>query len=144
MAQSGGRSSFESSDIVAETKSISGRRIEQERRQRNISQAKLGSKATLSTAWIRQLESGYARVTLEAHLACVDVLGLSLLVIFIPLLFLAHGRHFPAHLLFTDLRRLEVALIDFIVNWNVVKVQIALTGSRADEVNVWTGEEVSR
>lgn len=107
------------SHYLPDIKRLSGQRIEHERRRRGMSQTALGGKVGLGTTWVRQLESGHPKVRLDDHLICSDVLSISPLSIFIPLLFMFHGRHFPVHLLGGDLQRLEVMLLDFIVNWNV-------------------------
>jgi len=107
------------SQYLPDIKRLSGQRIEHERRRRGMSQTALGGKVGLGTTWVRQLESGHPKVRLDDHLICSDVLSISPLSIFIPLLFMLHGRHFPVHLLGGDLQRLEVMLLDFIVSWNV-------------------------
>jgi transcriptional regulator with XRE-family HTH domain len=124
------------STYLSEVKLLAGRRVEQERRSRGISQVQLGARAGLGPAWIRQMESGYPKVRLDDHLACFDVLKISPLVMLIPILFLLHGRHYPPHLLLGDLRRLEDALIDFIINWNVTDLRDAMLPTppiRADD-----------
>lgn len=107
---------------LPDIKCLSGQRIEHERRRKGMSQAALGAKVGLGTTWVRQLESGHPKVRLDDHLICSDVLSISPLSIFIPLLFMLHGRHFPVHLLGGDLQRLEVMLLDFIVNWNLTSL----------------------
>jgi len=130
-----------SPSYLSEVKLVSGRRVEQERRNRGMSQVQLGQRAGLGPAWIRQMEGGSPKVRLEAHLDCFDVLKISPLVLMIPILFVIHGRHYPPHLLLGDLKRLELALIDFIINWNVADIRDAMLPAHASREEGISGTE---
>lgn len=104
---------------LSEVKRLSGQRIEQERRRRGLSQAVMGSRIGVGTTWVRHIESGYPKVRLDDHFLCDDFLSISPLAIFLPLLFLIHGREFPAHLLLGNLKHLERAILDCVVNWHL-------------------------
>lgn len=116
-------------------KQISGKRVEVERRRRGISQVALGRAAGLGPTWIRHLEGGYAKVRLDDHLACLQILDTSSLSVFIPILFASHDRQFPAQLLMGDLKRLEVILIDAVVNWNLTNLQ-SMLGDADQRANI--------
>jgi len=126
---------------LPEVKSLSGHRVEQERRSRGMSQVQLGQRAGLGPAWIRQMGGGYPKVRLDDHLACFDVLKISPLVVMIPILFLMHGRHYPPHLLLGDLKRLNAALIDFIINWNVSDIRDAMLPAHASRDEAQMADE---
>ncbi|HUD95148.1 MULTISPECIES: helix-turn-helix domain-containing protein [Sphingobium] len=111
-------------------KAILGRRIELERRSRGMNQAGLGKHIGLGVAWVRNLEGGYPKVRLEQYFASLDTLGISVLTMCVPLLFIIHGRKYPPHLLFSDMRRLESAIIDFVIEWNVSDVKATLARDR--------------
>jgi len=111
---------------LAPVKQISGRHIELERRRQGLSQVTLGHKAGLGPAWLRHLEGGDTRVRLDDHLGCLYNLDTSPLVVTVPMLFAAHGREFPPHLLSGDLKRLEILLIETVVNWNLENLRSLL------------------
>lgn len=126
---------------LSEVKRLSGQRIEQERRRRGMSQSLMGSRMGRGTTWVRQLESGYPKVRLDDHMLCDEILSLSPLTIFIPLLCLLHGRECPPHLLLGNLRHLESAIIDFVVNWHLGNLRGLLRQPPASALPEPSGDE---
>lgn len=114
-------------------KQVSGQRVEAERRRLGISQVALGRRAGLGPTWIRHLEGGYSKVRLEDHLVCLGILGVSPLALLLPILFAAHQRQFPQHILMGDLESLEPILIEAIIDWNVAGMRAMLEAQIPDD-----------
>lgn len=104
-------------------KQISGRRIEDERRRTGLSQGKLAQRVGIGVSWLREIESGNPKARLDDHLRCAYTLGISPSYIFIPLLFIEHGRSFPPQLLLGNLRPLEEQWLEFIIDRNIANIR---------------------
>jgi hypothetical protein len=93
----------------------------------------MGTRIGRGTTWVRQIESGCPKVRLDDHVLCYDFLSISPLAIFIPLLFLLHGRECPPHLLFGNLKHLEEAILNCVINWNLRNLRGLLHQQPSDE-----------
>lgn len=93
--------------LLEQLKEISGRRIEGERRRRFLTQRQFASRVRISVRWLREVESGNPVVKMDDHLRCAAALDLAPSYIFLPLLYQAHGRHFPVDVLYFDLADVE-------------------------------------
>jgi hypothetical protein len=113
--------------ILCFVKEVSGKRIEEARRRRRITQECFARDVGVSVRWLREVEAGNPASTLEDHLACSRFLKLPTGHILIPLLFFAHGMAFPQQLAFGDLADLERLCIDLIAERNLRKLTTQLT-----------------
>lgn len=104
---------------LAEIKQMSGRRIEDERRREGLTQSKLAKRVGLGVSWIREIESGNPRTRIDDHLRCALALGISPSIIFLPMLFHAHGLVFSPQLLAGNLHEFERQWLEFIVNLHI-------------------------
>lgn len=120
--------SVSGTSALALIKEISGKRIEDERRREGLTQSKLAKRVGLGVSWIREIESGNPRTKIDDHLRCTAALDISPSYIFIPLLFLAHGRPFVPQLLAGNLHDLERHWLEFIVNQNIADMRSVLAG----------------
>ncbi|WP_145205956.1 helix-turn-helix domain-containing protein [Sphingobium sp. B2] len=114
-----GDASEEGASILAEVKSISGRRIEERRRRHRITQRQLAADVGIGVRWLREIESGNPKSRFDDHIACAHALGLSAAHLLIPMLFLEHHMHFPRHFFIDDMHEIERLCIEFISNLNL-------------------------
>ncbi|WP_257555917.1 helix-turn-helix domain-containing protein [Sphingobium sp. CFD-2] len=119
MISSQGGAFDDKASILAEIKSISGRRIEERRRRHRITQEQLAADVGISVRWLREIEAGNPSSRFDHHLACADALGLSSAHFRIPMMFLEHKMHFPRQFLLEDLHEIERLFIEFISNLNL-------------------------
>lgn len=110
------QSTFHARDpsVLASIKAMSGKRIEDKRRQERITQEEFAARTGIGVRWLREIESGNPKCTLDDHFRCAHGLGLSTGHLWIPLLFLEHGMIFPKQLLLDELGELERLCIDLI------------------------------
>lgn len=111
-------------------KAMSGKRIEDERRREGLSQARLAQRVGLGVSWIREIESGNPKTRIDDHLRCSEALALPPSHIFIPLLFMAHGRAFTPQLLAGNLHELEREWVAFIIDHNIAGLRRVLAGNQ--------------
>jgi transcriptional regulator with XRE-family HTH domain len=116
MISSQGGAFEEGASILAEVKSISGRRIEERRRRHRITQQQLAADVGIGVRWLREIEAGNPKSRFDDHVACTHALGLSAAHLLIPMLFLEHHMHFPRHFFLDDMYELEARCIEFISN----------------------------
>ncbi|PZU64574.1 helix-turn-helix domain-containing protein [Sphingobium sp.] len=119
MISSQGGAFEEGASILAEVKTISGRRIEERRRRRRISQEALAADVGIGVRWLREIESGNPKSRFDDHFRCAHALGLSAAHLLIPMLFLEHHMHFPRQLLQDDMNELEERCIEFIASFSL-------------------------
>lgn len=101
---------------LEQIKHLSGRCIEERRRRGRITQEKLASDVGISVRWLRDIESGNPKPTIDDHLRCATGVGLTAGYMFIPLMFMEHEMDFPRDLLIGNLAELEASCIDAIRN----------------------------
>lgn len=126
-----GDASEEDASILAEVKSISGRRIEERRRRHRITQRQLAADVGIGVRWLREIESGNPKSRFDDHIACAHALGLSAAHLLIPMLFLEHHMHFPRHFFVDDMHEIERLCIEFISNLNLRTFLQPGSGTRA-------------
>lgn len=100
--------------ILAQIKHLSGRCIEERRRRGRITQEKLASDVGITVRWLREIESGNPKPTIDDHLRCATSVGLTAGYMFIPLMFMEHRMHFPRDMLIGNLAELEACCIEAI------------------------------
>lgn len=108
--------------ILDEVKMISGRRIEEKRRLRCMTQGRLAAKAGIGVRWLREIESGNPKPRFDDHLKCAYALGLSGAHLLIPILFLERQMHFPRHILDDDMNDLGARCIELIATHNLSQI----------------------
>jgi transcriptional regulator with XRE-family HTH domain len=116
MISSQGGALEEGASILAEVKTISGRRIEERRKRHRITQKQLAADVGIGVRWLREIEAGNPKSRVDDHIACAHALGLSSAHLIIPMLFLEHNMHFPRHFFLDDMQKLETLLVEFISN----------------------------
>ncbi|MET3436005.1 transcriptional regulator [Sphingomonas sp. 1185] len=94
-------------DRLAEMKLLSGWCIERRRQQLHVAQERLADDTRITSRWIREIESGNPRTTLDDHLKCAAALDLPVGCVAIPLLFLERSLRFPRELILTETETLE-------------------------------------
>lgn len=95
-------------------KRISGDRIKEERRRRNIKQPEFADAVGVSLRWLREIESGNPAARLDDHLVATIRLGMPASNILFPVLFMAQRMPVPRLLLHADLEEVERACIDLV------------------------------
>ncbi|WP_426387567.1 helix-turn-helix domain-containing protein [Sphingobium sp. R-21] len=105
----------------------SGRRIEEARKKRRITQSQLARELGMGVRWLREIESGNPRSRLDDHLLCAYRLDLSTGHILIPLLFAGQKMSFPRQLATGDMGEIERLCIEMISRRNLDHLTRALT-----------------
>ena len=119
--------------IDAEVKRISGRRIEEQRRDRRMTQKQLAVQIGISVRWLREVESGSPKSRFDDHMRCADGLGLSGSHIYLPMLFLERKMHFPRQIFDGNMDELEVDCIEFIASYRLKPFVRSIRIPPADE-----------
>lgn len=105
----------------------SGRQIEKARKKLGLTQRQLARELRMGERWLREIESGNPKSTLDDHLLCTYRLGLSTGHILIPLLFAGQRMSYPMQLAVGDLCDLERLCIEVISERNLHQLTLALT-----------------
>jgi len=92
---------------LGQIKLLSGKIIEERRKHVRMTQAQLAAKIGIGVRWLREIEAGNPKSTMENHLRCAFALGLAASHLFIPLVFMENGMKFPLELLLEDPAGLE-------------------------------------
>lgn len=100
-------SSIGDATVLAQIKVISGRCIEERRRKERKTQEQLASDVGIGVRWLREIESGNPKSSIEDHLRCASGVGLPASYFLIPLMFMDHNMAFPRQLLLDDMTALE-------------------------------------
>lgn len=111
-------------------KVMSGRVIEERRKRLRMTQGQLAAKVGVGVRWLREIEAGNPRSTMENHLRCAFALGMSASHFFIPVLFSEHDIKFPIDLLVEDPSALKLRCLECIGDYCVETIAIRL-GRRA-------------
>lgn len=105
----------------------SGRQIEKARKKLGLTQRQFARELRMGERWLREIESGNPKSTLDDHLLCAYRLGLSTGHILIPLLFAGQRMSYPMQLAVGDLCDLERLCIEVIAERNLNQLTLALT-----------------
>lgn len=100
-------SSIGDATVLAQIKVISGKCIEERRRKERKTQEQLASDVGIGVRWLREIESGNPKSSIEDHLRCASGVGLPASYFLIPLMFMDHKMAFPRQLLLDDMAVLE-------------------------------------
>lgn len=107
------------SAILAEVKMISGRRIEQRRREKRMTQKELAAQIGMGVRWLREVEAGSPKSRFDDHMRCAHGLGLSASHLLLPMLFLEHQMHFPRQIFDENIHELEAGCIEYIASFHL-------------------------
>lgn len=121
------RSRYGDEDRIAGIKVISGWCIEVRRRRDRVAQTKLAKRVGVGVRWLREIESGSPKSTIDDHLRCASALGLSVGYILFPMLYDEHGRKFPRELLLHDLGQAERRCIEAV---STASLEILMSSSQ--------------
>ncbi|MGD9714243.1 MAG: transcriptional regulator [Thermomicrobiales bacterium] len=99
---------------LGDLKTLSGRIIEERRKRMRMTQGQLAGKVGIGVRWLREIEAGNPKSTIENHLRCAFALGLGASHLFIPLMFMENDMKFPIELLLDDPSDLEKRCIESI------------------------------
>lgn len=103
-------------------KLLSGRIIEERRRHARVTQNELAERAGIGVRWLREIEGGNPRSTIENHFKCAFALGLGASHLLIPLMFMENDMKFPLNLLLDDPSDLDRRCIETIGDFYVEAV----------------------
>jgi len=113
-------------DQLDTIKVLSGRVIEERRKRLRMTQGQLASKVGVGVRWLREIESGNPRSTMENHLRCAFALGMSASHFFIPVLFSEHDIKFPLDILVEDPAAIKQRCLECIGDYCVETVALRL------------------
>ncbi|KHK88935.1 helix-turn-helix domain-containing protein [Novosphingobium malaysiense] len=82
-------------ELLDEMKLLSGRTIEERRKHARITQRQLAGTIGIGARWIREIEAGNPRSTIDLHIKCAAALGLPVSYLLVPLLFMESDMKFP-------------------------------------------------
>ncbi|QOT72265.1 transcriptional regulator [Sphingobium fuliginis] len=115
--------------VLAQIKLISGKCIEERRRKERKTQEQLASDVGIGVRWLREIESGNPKSSIEDHLRCASGVGLPASYFLIPLMFMDHKMTFPRQLLLDDVAALEEYCIRCIGDYYVDTISSRLRPS---------------
>jgi len=107
------------SERFGQMKTLSGRIIEERRKHMRMTQGQLAAKVGIGARWLREIESGNPKSTIENHMRCAFALGLTASHMFIPLMFIENDVKFPIELLLDDPSGLEKRCIESIGDYYI-------------------------
>lgn len=116
--------------LLERIKSISGWCIEQRRRRGKLTQEGLASQVGITVRWLREIEGGNPRTSIEDHLRCAAGLGLTTGYMLILMMFMERQMNFPREMLLDDLPELEERCIESIAEFSVRSLASRLRSPR--------------
>lgn len=108
-------------------KEQSGKRIELTRKRMGITQRELASSLGMGVRWLREIESGNPKSTLDDHLRSTYHFGLSTGHITIPLVFKGQNMTYPWELAVGDLQEAERLCVEVVSERNIAQITRQLT-----------------
>lgn len=105
--------------LLDRIKVVSGWCIEQRRRRARITQDRLASETGIAVRWVREIEGGNPKTSIDDHLRCASGLGLTTGYMLILMMFMERKMNFPRELLLDDLPELEERCIESIAEFSV-------------------------
>lgn len=109
-------------------KKISGERIRNERRRRNIKQEDFASQMGISPRWLREIEAGNPGGRLEDHLLAGITLGIPTGFIGLAIECIAQGMSVPTHILHADTSDLDRQCVEMVANAAIQNLKRELAG----------------
>lgn len=125
------------SERLGQIKLLSGKIIEERRKHVRMTQGQLAGKVGIGVRWLREIEAGNPKSTMENHLRCAFALGLAASHLLIPLIYMENGMKFPLELLLDDPTGLEKRCIACIGDFYIESITrqlrpVAPAGSQSD------------
>jgi transcriptional regulator with XRE-family HTH domain len=105
--------------IMTEIKTISGWCIEARRKRSGMTQERLASQVGIAVRWLREIEGGNPKSSIDDHMRCASGVGLSPSYLLIPWMFLERDMSFPRELLLDHLPELEARCIDAMADYSL-------------------------
>ncbi|WIW89564.1 transcriptional regulator [Sphingobium sp. V4] len=102
------------SERLGQIKLISGKIIEERRKHVRMTQGQLAAKVGIGVRWLREIESGNPKSTIENHFRCAFALGMGSSHLVLPVIFMEKGMKFPLELLLDDPAGVERRCIECI------------------------------
>lgn len=112
---------------MAEIKAISGWCIEARRKRDGVTQEQLASQVGIAVRWLREIEGGNPKSSIDGHLRCAQGLGLSPGYLMIAMLFLRHRIRFPRELLLDHVDEMERRCIESVAAFSLDNLSRNLT-----------------
>ncbi|BAI99050.1 hypothetical protein Sj15T_10500 [Sphingobium sp. TA15] len=87
---------------LGQIKLLSGKIIEERRKHVRMTQSQLAAKVGIGVRWLREIESGNPKSTIENHFRCAFALGMAASHLIFPLIFMENDMKFPLQLFLDD------------------------------------------
>lgn len=117
---------------LRQIKKISGERIRNERRRRNIKQEEFAHQMGISPRWLREIEAGNPGGRLEDHILAGIMLGIPTGYIGLAIECLAQGMNVPTHILYSNTNDLDRQCVELIANAAIQNLKRELAGEWQD------------
>lgn len=108
--------------VLDQIKTVSGWCIEQRRKRERLTQERLAKSVGITVRWLREIEAGNPRASIEDHLRCAARLGLRTGYMLILLMFMERQMLFPRELLLDDLSQLEDQCVESIAEFSLARM----------------------
>ena len=108
--------------LLDKIKGVSGWCIEERRRRTKITQDRLAKDVGVTVRWLREIEAGNPKASIEDHLRCAAALGLSSGYLLILTMFMERKMAFPRELLLDDLTQIEDRCVACIAEFSVASL----------------------
>ena len=103
-------------------KGLSGWCIEEQRKRRGITQNQLARATGMTGRWLREIEGGNPKTSIDDHLRCGAAVGLTAGYLLILILFTERNMNFPRELLLEDIFRIEERCVSCIAEYSVASL----------------------
>lgn len=107
------------SELLEQIKLLSGKAIEERRRHARTTQEQLARRTGIGVRWIREIEAGNPRSSIDHHIKCATALGLPISYLLIPLLFMEKEMNFPVAFLVDNFAGLQERAIQSIGDYYI-------------------------
>jgi transcriptional regulator with XRE-family HTH domain len=108
--------------VLEKIKIASGWCIEERRKRAKITQDRLAKDVGVTVRWLREIEAGNPKASIEDHLRCASALGLTAGYLLILVMFMEREMTFPRELLLDDLTQIEDRCVACIAEFSVASL----------------------
>jgi DNA-binding XRE family transcriptional regulator len=108
--------------LLERIKGVSGWCIEEQRKRAKITQDRLAKDVGVTVRWLREIEAGNPKASIEDHLRCAAALGLTTGYLLILIMFMERKMTFPRELLLDDLAQIEDRCVACIAEFSVASL----------------------
>ncbi|WP_404478372.1 transcriptional regulator [Novosphingobium sp. BL-52-GroH] len=109
-----------------EIKTLSGRLIEERRKRLRMTQGQLALKVGVGVRWLREIEAGNPKSTMENHMRCAFALGMSASNLFVPALFSENNIAIPFDMLVEDPAGIKSRCLECIADYCMEALSVRL------------------